>query len=284
LTGQQHMHVDKIAKVLSIVAERRGIDFRDYRAETLSRGLVNRMNALRITDVDAYVERIDADASEMGELLRAVLIPVTEFFRDEAVFQSLASHVLPSFAWLRSPKHVLRVWSIGTATGEEAWSMAMLLEQGRSIYGYSDFEVVATDLDVTSLEQAKRGVYAWGTTASVPEPLRSRFFIRHKDTATIHPGLRSRVHFVQHDVVGRTIAPPQAVIASFDVILMRNVLIYFDRRLQAKALERIASVVEPEGALVLGLVETLPAGVEELFEVFPTGDATERIFRKRPRK
>ncbi len=277
------MQAEYIAKVLSIVAARRGIDFRDYRAETLARGVVSRMNASRLENVDAYVQRIVGDEHEMAELVRALLIPVTELFRDMNVFQSLATNVLPSFAWLRSPKHVLRVWSIGTATGEEAWSIAMLLEQGRSIYGYSDFEVVASDLDTNSLESARRGVYTWSHTASVPEPLRSRFFIRNQDTATIHPGLRSRVHFVQHDVVGRSIAPPQAVIASFDVILMRNVLIYFDRRLQAKALERIASVVEPEGALVLGLVETLPSGVEDLFEVFPTTDPSERIFRKRPR-
>jgi two-component system CheB/CheR fusion protein len=277
------MQAEQIAKVLSIIAARRGIDFRDYRAETLAHGVVSRMNAAHVESADAYVQRLADDEAELGELMRSLLIPVTEFFRDKRVFQSLATNVLPRVARLHAPQHVLRVWSIGAATGEEAWSIAMLLDQGRSVDGYSDFDIVATDLDEGSLETARSGVYSWTATASVPEPMRSRFFVRDDATATIHSALRSRVHFVRYDVVGRALAPPQAVVASLNIVLLRNVLIYFDRRLQTKALERIASVVEPEGALVLGHVETLPASVESLFEVFPTTDPSERIFRRRPR-
>jgi two-component system CheB/CheR fusion protein len=275
------MEPRELASVLDIVAARRGIDFRDYRPETLVRGVVQRLAATRSKSMDAYRARLTADDTEVSELARAFLVPVTEFFRDAAVFSALATVVLPSFLWVRQPKHVLRVWSIGAATGEEAWSVAMLLELGRQIYGYSDYEVVATDLDETSLAVARRGVYAPSAAAHIPTPLRSQFTIKNDDVVEIAPSLRSRVHFVPHDLLGKTLAPSRAVVASFDVILLRNVLIYFDRRLQEKALERVCSVIEDDGALVLGMVETLPLDLEANFEVFPDTDPAQRIFRRR---
>ncbi len=275
------MDPTELEKVLTIVASRGGVDFRDYRPETLARGVAQRLVACRTKSIDAYVERLVESPAELSELTRAFLVPVTEFFRDAAVFQSLATIVLPSFLWMRHPSHVLRVWSIGTATGEEAWSIAMLLELGRQIYGYSDYEVVATDLDPTSLAVAERGVYQMSALASIPEPLRSQFLKRNGDLVEIAPSLRRRVHFVGHDLVGRVLAPTRAVVASFDIILLRNVLIYFDRRLQEKALERVCSVIEDDGALVLGMVETLPVDLEAHFEVFPDTDAAHRIFRRR---
>ncbi|HSI06370.1 MAG: protein-glutamate O-methyltransferase CheR [Myxococcota bacterium] len=275
------MEPAELAKVLTVVASRTGIDFRDYRPETLARGVAQRLVASRSKSVDAYVERLMGTPGEVAELTRAFLVPVTEFFRDAPVFQALATIVLPSFLWVRHPRQVLRVWSIGTATGEEAWSIAMLLEIGRQIYGYSDYEVVATDLDPTSLAIAERGVYQTSALANIPEPLRSQFLIKNGDLTQIAPSLRPRVHFVSHDVVGRVLAPTRAVVASFDIILLRNVLIYFDRRLQEKALERVRSVIEDDGALVLGMVETLPVDLEAHFEVFPDTDAAHRIFRRR---
>ena len=275
------MDLSDLEKVLTLVVERGGIDFRDYRRETLARGLAQRLVATRAKSIDNYLERLVSRHGELSELTRAFLVPVTEFFRDPAVFQALATVVLPSFLWVRHPRHLLRVWSIGTATGEEAWSIAMLLEMGRQIYGYSDYEVVATDLDPTSLAVAERGVYPASSLANIPEPMRSQFLVNNGASAEITPALRSRVHFVSHDLVGRVLAPPRAVVASFDIILLRNVLIYFDRRLQEKALERVCSVIEDDGALVLGMVETLPVDLEAHFEVFTDTDATHRIFRRR---
>lgn len=264
-----------LVSILAIVAEQRGVDFRDYRTETLARGVSARLAATRSTTLNDYRGLLTGDDVECDELIRACLVPFTEFFRDPRGFQSLATVVLPRFSWLRNPRHALRVWSIGAATGEEAWSIAMLLGMGRQVYGYSDFEVVATDLDGALLDFARAGIYPWSAAAGVPEPLRSRFVERKGASAVLGSDLRTRVHFVRHDVVGRVLAPTRAVVASFDVILLRNVLIYFDRRLQEKALER------DDGALVLGTVETLPAAVMDLFEVFPDTDPAQRIFRRR---
>ncbi len=270
----------ELAKVLARIVESNGVDFRDYRPETLTRGVMQRLAALRLKSIDLYLERLVTNPHEVAELTRAFLVPVTEFFRDATVFQSLATIVLPSFLWVRAPQHVLRVWSIGTATGEEAWSVAMLLDMGRQIYGYSDYQVVATDLDRTSLAVAERGVYPASALTSIPEPLRSQFTMKSGDLFEVTRGLRQRVHFESHDVVGRALAPTRAVVASFDIILLRNVLIYFDRRLQEKALERVCSVIEDDGALVLGMVETLPVDLEAHFEVFPDTDPAHRIFRR----
>ena len=270
-----------LPSLLGIIAERRGVDFRDYRPETLARGVRQRLAALRLNNLNDYRQRLERDNDEVGELMRAFLVPVTEFFRDASVFQSLATVVLPSFLWMRHPAHVLRIWSIGAATGEEAWSLAMLLERGRQLYGYSDYEVVATDLDEASLAIARRGVYAASAIANIAEPLRSQFLVRQQDGYEVAAPLRSRVHFVSHDIVGRALAPARAVVASFDIILLRNVLIYFDRRLQEKALERVSSVIEDDGALVLGMVETLPVDLDARFETFPETAPAQRIFRRR---
>lgn len=242
---------------------------------------MQRVQALRAPSIESYRDRLLNDENELSVLLESLFVPVTEFFRDRAVFDDLASHVLPSFVWTRPPQWTLRTWCIGCATGEEAWSMAMLLEEGRDVFGFSNYEVLATDLHEASLAFARRGVYPSPLLSSTPERMRQMFFESMRDGLSVRPSLRSRVTFERHDILGHTIAPGAAVIASFDIVLLRNVLIYFDRRLQLKVLERITSTLDVDGILVLGAVETLPNELSQQFEFFPGTSPKERIFRKR---
>ncbi|MBC7792811.1 MAG: hypothetical protein H7Z43_03815, partial [Clostridia bacterium] len=225
-------------------------------------------------------DKVRRDEHELTNLLESLFIPVTEFFRDRQVFEDLASLVLPSFVWKRPQKWTLRTWCIGCATGEEAWSMAMLLEEGREIFGFSEFEVVATDLHDPSIAIARRGIYSHAQLANVPARMRQRFFTPTAQGISVDPSLRSRVELVRHDILGHKLAPSTAVVALFDVIVLRNVLIYLDRRLQTKVLERVVSMTDTGGVLVLGAVETLPNELSGLFEIFPGTAQKERIFRK----
>jgi chemotaxis methyl-accepting protein methylase len=168
---------------------------------------------------------------------------------------------------------------VGASTGEEAWSVAMLLAEACPPPGA--FEVLASDLDPAALEVARSGRYAREAALAVPERLRARFLTPEGGAVRMVPELRERVRFARHDLMGRRLAPPEAVVASFDLVLCRNVLIYFTRRLQEKAFERLAELLRPGNLLVMGLAEWLPG---RLAESFAPLDARLKIYRRRERR
>jgi chemotaxis methyl-accepting protein methylase len=266
--------------ILSDVAVRRGVDFHDYRRETLERGVESRRVATTSEDYAAYRARLKRDQAEVDRLVEALVVPVTSFFRDAHVFDALAAHVLPDLVGRLGHADRLRAWAIGVATGEEAWSLAMLLA---SAFGSEmpRFTLLGSDVDARSIQVAVSGRYAGGACATIPAALRARFVDARGGEDRVGVVLRECVQFVEHDVMGTRLAPREAVVASFHLVTMRNVLIYFDRRLQRKALERVTSVLEPGGVLVLGPVETLPRDIATKFVPYPGVDENARIFRRR---
>jgi two-component system CheB/CheR fusion protein len=257
-------------EVLGLLASRRGVDFRDYRDDTLERGLRGRLQALDCPGLADYRRLLDEDPGEVDRLLRSLVVPYTGFFRDANVFAALRQEVLPRL-FERSP--VVRAFSVGVATGEEAWTVAMLLADASA---GRPFEVIATDLDGDALEVGRRGRYRPEVLAAIPPSFRDRFIEGNE----IAPGLRGHVRFARHDLMGRVLAPAEAVLASFGLVLARNVLIYFERRLQRKALDRLAAVLEPGGALVLGDSESLPLDFGGLVEHHPGVDPQLRIYQR----
>ncbi len=269
---------EEVRGLLDLVAERRGIDFRDYREQALQRGVLDRMARLSCRGPAEYRARLARDPEEVDRLVAALVVPVTGFFRDPPLFEALAGTVLPGLAAAR-PQRLLRAWVAGAATGEEAWSLAMLLEA--ACQGGPEFEIVASDVDAGSVAVARNGRYPIAAAEAVPPPLRERFLRTEGQEVSVADALRKRVVFARHDLMGRSVAPAEAIVASFHLISCRNVLIYFDRRLQQKALERLQVAIEPGGALVLGSVETLPPPVAANFGPWPGTDPSLRIFRRR---
>jgi two-component system CheB/CheR fusion protein len=266
---------DRREQILSLVAGRRGIDFRDYRLALVDNGLHQRLAALALPGLDDYRRRLEDDPAEMDALLRALVVPFTGFFRDAGVFEALAATVLPG---LRARGDPMRVWAAGVATGEEAWSIAMLLaDAGETPWR---FEVVASDVDAVSLQAARLGVYGREAAALIPPALRAQFVEERDGDCRISDRLRRHVHFAEHDLMGRVLAPREAVLASFVLVLVRNVLIYFDHRLQHKALERLAAVLEPGGALVLGETESVPVAFAGRFAPYPGLDGRLRVYQR----
>jgi two-component system CheB/CheR fusion protein len=266
--------------ILSLIAGRRGIDFRDYRSETLESGLRGRVEALALADLGHYRARLEEDPDELEHLLRALVVPFTAFFRDPRVFEAIGNAVLPRL-YDQAGQLPVRTWAVGVATGEEAWSIAMLLAEAGGPEPWR-FEVLASDVDGASLEVARQGEYPLEAAEAIPPALRVRHVERSGDRGCrIADPLRPHVRFAQHDLVGRVLAPREAVVASFALVLVRNVLIYFDRRLQNKALERVAAVLEPGGALVLGDAESLPLAFADRFIPFPGVDRRLRVFRRK---
>jgi two-component system, chemotaxis family, CheB/CheR fusion protein len=269
---------DDLEAMLNQVARDRGIDFRDYRRETIERGIQTRMHLLGEATGSAYLRRLRAEKDEISELVQSLVVPWSGFFRNLPMWKALTDQVLPAITQVHLERTPLRAWCIGAATGEEVWSLAMLLRETCTGPGGPSFSLLATDLDRRALATAEAGSYPIENTRSIPPRYFERYLQSDGDRVQVRPILRDHVRFAYHDLVGKTLAPPEAVIASFEIAFARNVLIYFDRRLQEKALERIAAVLEPGAVLVLGPVETLPVSFHQRFFPFAGTPPQLRIF------
>jgi two-component system CheB/CheR fusion protein len=249
-----------IGPLLTLLAAR-GHDFRDYRHDVLARRIGERMDALCVREVGAYIGRVAADPAELERLIDALLIATSAFFRDPATFAALDAEVIPRLA---RRGHGLRAWVAGAATGEEAWTLAMLLA-GRA----GGHEVIASDVSVRALEVARRGAYPAARAEEVPAPFRDLYLVERGDEVVVGDALRGLVRFCHHDLLGPTLVPPEAVLARFDLVLCRNVLIYLSERLQERLCARLAAALAPGGVLALGPFEALPAGLEPILTPAP---------------
>jgi len=283
----RRLPADALAAIVALVRERRGIDLRDRRTEPLERAVAGRVVATGAKGAAAYVDRLREDPAEVGRLAAAALVGATSFFRDPPVFEALERAVLPALFARAGRDGEVRAWTVGTATGEEAYTVAMLLAEARAALATVDpgccgFSVLATDVDEGALDVARAGRYPADGAGTVPARLRGRWLgPAVAGRVEVAPELRSRVTFARHDVVGPRLAPREAVIAGFDLVLCRNVLIYFDGRLARNALDRLAAVLRPGGALVLGPADAPGAGPGPAFEPWPGPVREAPIYRRR---
>ncbi len=265
--------------ILRFVAERQGVDFRNYKTDAIASGLRSRIGALGATAA-GYRRLLHDDPEEPARLLGQIAVSFSGFFRDPEVFLALERLVLPELR-ARLPRGVpLRAWSVGCAAGEEPWSLAMLLAPAPGMEnGAAHYELLATDICEENLDRARRGLYAEAEVQAVPREFRNRHFAPHQDQWRIEPPPGGRVVFALHNLMDRRLAPREAIVPFFHLVAFRNVLIYFDRRLQEKSLERLLAVMAPGGALVLGRVESLPGAMAAHFDPWPGAAPSHRIFR-----
>jgi two-component system CheB/CheR fusion protein len=236
-----------------------GVDFRRYKPATIERRATRRMERLGLRDLGQYARRLEHDPAELQALFRDVLILVTRFFRDPEAFEALRDRVLPALLARHGIDDPIRVWSAGCSTGEEAYSIAILLLEYVRKHGIeSPITVFATDVGETALEQARRGVYPPSIAAAVSASRLDHFFTRSDRGYVISKAVRELCIFARHDV---TRDPPYS---NLDLVLCRNVLIYMDTLLQRDVLARLHYALKPEGALMLGAAETI-AGHSPLF-------------------
>jgi two-component system CheB/CheR fusion protein len=245
---------------LDQVREHSGIDFRVYKPATILRRLQRRITATQCQDLAGYAAYLQREPEEYGRLVNSFLIKVAAFLRDPELFAVLRTQVLPALiAANRSPGQALRFWSAGCATGEEAYSLAILICEllGAELSGWA-VKIFATDLDGDAVAFARQGVYPAAALAGLPEELITRYFSAGPEGYTINKHVRSLVVFGEHDL-GQHAPFPQ-----LDLILCRNVLIYFTQELQQRALQLFAFALRDGGYLVLGRTETVRP-LEEFF-------------------
>lgn len=247
-----------------------GIDFTHYKPSTVTRRIERRLQLARTENVGDYVAKLEAGREELDVLYRDLLIGVTKFFRNEEAFQILEKTVIPELM-LRGPRETpLRVWIAGCATGEEAYSLAILLAEASAKFGDRPVKIFATDVHPGSIEAASRAVYGKDSVANVSPERLERWFHLRSGLYQIVPDLRQMVVFAAHDVIR------DSPFTRMDLVTCRNLLIYLQPAAQQKVLGLFHFALNRGGVLFLGPSETPGA----LLNDFETLDRHWRMYRK----
>ena len=263
-------HLDNLCRVLRQAV---GHDFSGYKRSTLGRRVERRMQVLGIDTGRAYLDRIRSDNDECDALFRDVLINVTRFFRDTEAFETLRARVIQPLVLGADLSEEIRVWVPGCSSGEEAYTIAMLFAEEARLAGVrAPIQIFATDIDEHMLEIAREGSYPASALADIPYALRERYAIPHGERFSIAPAIRDMIRFSNHSIVKD---PP---FSRIDLVSLRNLLIYFDDRLQQSVMPLLHYAIRPGGWLFLGPSESI-GRFETLFE---TVDHQARLFERRP--
>ena len=262
---------ETLNRLLKLLQEQRDIDFSGYKTGTLARRIRRRIVATNSGDLNGYLDWVEENNTELDRLARDILISVTAFFRDDQAFHALQK-TIRGICEQNKGKQEIRVWVAGCATGEEAYSIAILFAEalGERIASQA-IQIFATDIDQDALNIARRGRYPAAAVAHLPEALIERYFYKSHHELEVGKRLRDMIVFARHNLVDD---PP---FLRLDLVTCRNVLIYFDTNLQAKVLRRFHFALKSEGVLFLGRSESI-VQAEQLF-----GPITrkERLFHKR---
>lgn len=243
-----------LQSVVGLLQQRTRHDFSLYKPSTLNRRIQRRMAIHGIELPERYTEFLESNPQEIDLLFKEMLIGVTNFFRDPAVWEHLANVVLPELLARRSDDKRLRAWSVGCSTGEEAFSLAMtfieVVERLPELHG-ATLQIFASDLSPDAIASARRGKFPLSIAADVSPERLSRFFSLHETCYQVNQNIRDMVLFAQHDVV---LDPP---FTKLDLVVCRNLLIYFAASLQRRLLPLFHYSLRPGGVLLLGSSETV---------------------------
>lgn len=270
---EQHESTEDFLELTRKISIDRGFGCASYKEKCLRRRIAVRMRAKGVHTYSDYARVLDADAGEYDRLLDALTINVTKLFRNWEAYASVAANVVPALWGRQTPR--IRVWSAGCSSGDEPYSLAILFHRFAAVNGMlaqlSRVEILGTDIDRQCLAAAARGEFEEGDFADTPAELRQRYFTSTAPFA-ISPTIKSIVRFESRDLLGDS--PPPGL---HDLVVCRNVLIYFDRDTQERLFEIFHRALAPGGFLVLGKVETI---LGRSRSGFAPVDARERIFRR----
>ena len=259
-----------LQEILTLLRDNTKHDFRHYKSGTVMRRVERRLQVNGLRDLPSYRDYLRSNPKEAAPLLQDMLIVVTNFFRDGPAFESLGQDVIRRIFEDCPAGEQVRVWVAGCATGEESYSLGMLLqEQAEAQAKHANFQVFATDIDERALAAARRGVYPAGIVADVSASRIQKFFVVEQDQYRVTTSVRERILFATHNLLRD---PP---FSRLDLICCRNLLIYLDQTAQTSVLETFRYALKPGGYLFLGSSES----VEAAGRLFTTVDKKNRIFR-----
>jgi two-component system CheB/CheR fusion protein len=258
--------------ICAILLEQTGHDFNGYKTRTFYRRIERRMQVLQIPSLAAYADRLRQDAGEVNTLFRDLLIGVTNFFRDAKAFEALEQLVMPRLFEGKGAADTIRVWVPGCATGEEVYSLAIMLrERAEQSHWRAKVQLFATDIDDAALAVARSGRYPDTLLQGVSKERLERFFTSEGTSYVINKPIRDMCVFSSHSVVRD---PP---FSRMDLISCRNLLIYLNSQLQSYVIPVFHYALKPDGFLFLGTSEN----ISQHGDLFTSLDKQNRVFQRR---
>ncbi len=259
--------------LLDYLAANRGFDFKGYKRSSLMRRVERRMQTVEVGRFEDYIDFLEVHPDEFAQLFNMILINVTAFFRDPPSWEYLATDVVPQILAARRDGGPIRVWSAGCASGEEAYTAAMVLAEALGADQFRErVKIYATDADEDALAQARLAAYSDRQLQAVPDELRERYFEAANGRRTFRADLRRSVIFGRHDLV------QDAPISRLDLLVCRNVLIYLNAETQSHVLARFHFALGERGFMFLGRAEMLLTHTD----TFTPLDVRHRIFSPVP--
>jgi two-component system CheB/CheR fusion protein len=262
-----------LEKIIILLRSQTGNDFSQYKKNTLYRRIERRMNIHKIESIAFYQRYLQENPAEIDILFKELLIGVTSFFRDAKLWEHIKTKIIPQILAKSTPGQIIRIWIPGCSTGEEAYSMAIILSEvleNENLKKNIAVQIFATDIDNNSIEKARKGIYPASISPDVSSNRLKRFFIESDDHFRIKAEIREMVVFAPQNVIKD---PP---FTKLDILCCRNLLIYLDTHLQKKLLMLFYYSLNPNGILLLGSAETN----ETHNELFSSVDSGLRIYRR----
>ncbi|MBC7450004.1 MAG: chemotaxis protein CheR, partial [Cytophagales bacterium] len=259
-----------LMEVINIIKAHSPLDFSEYKRPTVVRRIIRRVQANNLNTITEYIDLLKSNPVEIDTLSKDFLISVTEFFRDQKAFEIVRSKVIPEIIAGKLLTDTLKVWVIGCATGEEAYSIAILIKEHlHEIKKEIEVKIFASDIDKDALLKASKGIYHESKIAGMSKKRLDAFFVREGNGYRVRENIRSMIIFADHDIIHQ---PPYGKI---DFISCRNMLIYFNPVLQKKIFSTIHFCLNVGGYLLLGPGE----GVGDLKDVFQEIDKKWKIYK-----
>ncbi|HLM01272.1 MAG TPA: chemotaxis protein CheB, partial [Pyrinomonadaceae bacterium] len=264
---------ESLREILTALRVRTGHDFSNYKTPTLVRRIARHLQIHDLPDIPAYLDFLRENPDEIHSLVKNLLINVTNFFRDKDAWAVLEREVVPNLFGGKTAQETVRVWSCGCASGEEAYSLAMLLsEYAHTLNDPPKIQVFATDVDEDAIAEAREHRYPQSIEADVTPERLSRFFIKEGKYYRVRKELRETVLFAPHNVLRD---PP---FSRLDLIVCRNLLIYLNRETQERVMEIFHYALGIRGYLFLGSSESADSAAK----IFAPVDKKQRIYTRRP--
>lgn len=266
-----------LKEVIAKVERWSGCPFSGYNQGTFARRLLRRMWHLNIKTCLEYLAYLDQNKNEYQLLINSLTIKVSEFFRDKEVFEALKEHIVPAVIHnaMQQKNPMINIWSCASAFGEEAYSIAILMLEHLKHHNLlsDDIQliVIGTDIDELAVEKAKAGIYKYEAIKDLEKGYLNYFtpvdeHDLEQSSVRITDDLKSIVTFACFDLTSSTYTtPPGGIFAEYDIVMCRNVLIYYDSTVKYKAFEKFYAALKPKGFLVLGKAENIPAESEIYF-------------------
>lgn len=263
---------DALLKIFGLLRARTRHDFSEYKSSTMLRRLARRMAVHQVANLEDYLRYLQDTPDEATILFRDLLIGVTRFFRDPEAFDALKAHVLPQLFDGKDADMGVRVWVPGCSTGEEAYSLAILIRDYLDTHQQTcNVQIFATDIDPVSIVRARTAAYPHNIAADVPPPYLERYFTREEQHYRVKKSIRDTVTFAEQDVIQD---PP---FSRIDLLSCRNLLIYLTADLQKKLLPLFHYALHPQGFLLLGSSES----IGEFTDLFTTVNRKWNIYQRK---